>query len=161
MVWALFRDPRQVAPCIPGATVESLEADRFIGAVEIRFGPIRARFGGHGSFLNDDAIRSGRLSGQGDDKLGKSKVRGELQYAIAPGARSGTSLATVELRFEIEGMLAQFNRPELVTGFVDYILGQFAANCDAVLSGGEAGPARRLSVMAMLWAVLKARFRRK
>lgn len=161
MVWALFRDPHQVAPCIPGATVESLEADRFTGAVEIRFGPIRARFGGHGSFLNDDAIRSGRLSGQGDDKLGKSKVRGELQYAIAPGARSGTSLATVELRFEIEGMLAQFNRPELVTGFVDYILGQFAANCDAVLSGGEAGPARRLSVMAMLWAVLKARFRRK
>ncbi|MEI2807386.1 MAG: hypothetical protein V9G18_16075 [Albidovulum sp.] len=58
-------------------------------------------------------------------------------------------------------MLAQFNRPELVTGFVDYILGQFAANCDAVLSGREAGPAKRLSVLAMLWAVLKARFGRK
>ncbi len=160
-VWALFRDPRRVAPCIPGATVESLEGDRFTGAVEIRFGPIRARFGGNGSFRNDDASQSGRLTGQGDDKLGKSKVRGELQYAIAPGAQPATSLATVELRFEIEGMLAQFNRPELVTGFVDYILGQFASNCDAVLSGGEAGPARRLSVLAMLWAVLKARFRRK
>ncbi|MEZ5771128.1 MAG: hypothetical protein R3D61_05655 [Defluviimonas denitrificans] len=70
------------------------------------------------------------------------------------------SRAEVELRFEIDGMLAQFNRPELVTGFVDYILAQFAANCDAVLSGGEAGPARRLSVLGMLWSVLKARFSR-
>jgi carbon-monoxide dehydrogenase small subunit len=160
-VWALFRDPRRVAPCIPGAVVESLEGDRFIGAVEIRFGPIRARFGGHGTFHNDDARQTGRISGQGDDKLGKSRVRGELQYAIAPGAGPDTSRVTVELRYEIEGMLAQFNRPELVTGFVDYILGQFAANCDAVLSGGEAGPGRRLSVLAMLWAVLKARFGRR
>ena len=160
-VWALFRDPRRVAPCIPGASVESLEGDRFTGAVEIRFGPIRARFGGHGSFMNDDARQEGRLTGQGDDKLGKSRVRGELHYAITEGAGPETTVATVELRYEIEGMLAQFNRPELVTGFVDYILGQFAANCDAVLSGGEAGPARRLSVLAMLWAVLKARFARR
>lgn len=159
-VWVLLRDPIRVAPCIPGASVESLDGDRFIGAVEIRFGPIRARFGGHGTFRNDDARQEGRLSGEGDDKLGKSRVRGELQYTVAPGANPGTSRAAVELRFEIEGMLAQFNRPELVTGFVDYLLGQFAANCDMVLAGGEAGPARRLSVFAMLWAVLKARFRR-
>lgn len=160
-VWALFRDPRRVAPCIPGAVVEGLEGDKFTGAVEIRFGPIRARFGGHGTYHNDDARQTGRISGQGDDKLGKSRVRGELQYAIAPGAEPDTSRVTVDFRYEIEGMLAQFNRPELVTGFVDYILGQFAANCDAVLSGGEAGPARRLSVLAMLWAVLKARIRRR
>lgn len=160
-VWALFRDPRRVAPCIPGAVVERLEGERFTGAVEIRFGPIRARFGGHGTFRNDDARQAGRISGQGDDKLGKSRVRGELQYAILPGAEPDGSRVSVEFRYEIEGMLAQFNRPELVTGFVDYILGQFAANCDAVLSGGEAGPARRLSVLTMLWAVLRARFGRQ
>lgn len=159
-VWALFRDPRSVAPCIPGATLDSLDGDRFAGAVEIRFGPIRARFGGHGTFRNDDATREGAISGQGDDKLGKSRVRGDLGYAIAPGADAATSQVRVELRFGIEGMLAQFNRPELVAGFVDYILAQFAANCDAVLAGGAAAPARRLSVFAMLWAVLKARFGR-
>ena len=159
-VWALFRDPARVAPCIPGATVDSLDAESFTGAVEIRFGPIRARFGGRGSYDNADAARAGTIRGQGDDKLGKSKVRGELRYAIAEGATPQVSRAEVELRFEIDGMLAQFNRPELVTGFVDYILAQFAANCDAVLSGGTAGPAKRLSVVAMLWSVLKARFSR-
>ena len=159
-VWALFRDPARVAPCIPGATVDSLDAESFTGAVEIRFGPIRARFGGRGSYDNADAARAGTIRGQGDDKLGKSKVRGELRYAIAEGATPQVSRAEVELRFEIDGMLAQFNRPELVTGFVDYILAQFAANCDAVLSGGTVGPAKRLSVLAMLWSVLKARFSR-
>lgn len=159
-VWQLFRDPARVAPCIPGATVESLDAESFTGAVEIRFGPIRARFGGRGSYDNDDAARAGTIRGEGDDKQGKSKVRGALRYAIAEGTTPQVSRAEVELRFEIDGMLAQFNRPELVTGFVDYILAQFAANCDAVLSGGEAGPARRLSVLGMLWSVLKARFSR-
>lgn len=158
-VWALFRDPRSVAPCIPGATLDSVEGDRFAGAVEIRFGPIRARFGGHGTFRNDDATREGAITGQGDDKLGKSRVRGDLGYAIAPGVDAASSQVRVELRFGIEGMLAQFNRPELVAGFVDYILAQFAANCDAVLAGGAAAPARRLSVFAMLWAVLKARLK--
>ncbi|OYX42757.1 MAG: hypothetical protein B7Z02_11200 [Rhodobacterales bacterium 32-67-9] len=159
-VWALFRDPARVAPCIPGATVDSLDAENFSGAVEIRFGPIRARFGGRGTYANDDNARAGSIRGEGNDKLGKSTVRGELRYAIAAGTNPQTSRAEVELRFEIDGMLAQFNRPELVTGFVNYILAQFAANCDAVLSGGEAGPAKRLSVFAMLWAVLKARFSR-
>ncbi len=159
-VWALFRDPARAAPCIPGATVESLDAESFTGAVEIRFGPIRARFGGRGTYENDDAARAGAIRGQGDDKLGKSKVLGELRYAIAEGATPQASRADVELRFEIDGMLAQFNRPELITGFVDYTLAQFAANCDAVLSGDEAGPARRLSVLGMLWSVLKARFSR-
>ncbi|MEZ5771129.1 MAG: SRPBCC domain-containing protein [Defluviimonas denitrificans] len=75
-VWQLFRDPARVAPCIPGATVESLDAESFTGAVEIRFGPIRARFGGRGSYDNDDAARAGTIRGEGDDKQGKSKVRG-------------------------------------------------------------------------------------
>ncbi|MCV2866314.1 2Fe-2S iron-sulfur cluster-binding protein [Albidovulum sediminicola] len=159
-VWELFRDPARVAPCIPGASIESLSPEAFTGAVEIRFGPIGARFGGQGTYDNDDDKRAGTIRGQGDDKLGKSKVRGELRYAISQGPNPQTSQAEVELRFEIDGMLAQFNRPELVAGFVDYILAQFAANCDAVLAGGEAGPARRLSLFAMLWAVLKARFSR-
>jgi len=160
-VWALFSDPRRVAPCIPGATLDSIDGDRFEGAVEIRFGPIRARFGGQGSFLNDDSRREGAITGRGDDKLGKSRVQGDLRYAIEPGTDAGTSRARIELRFEIEGMLAQFNRPELVAGFVDYILGQFAANCDAVLAGGDAAPSRGVSALAMLWAVLKAWTRRR
>ncbi|MFV0492565.1 MAG: 2Fe-2S iron-sulfur cluster-binding protein [Pseudorhodobacter sp.] len=160
-VWELFRDPARVAPCIPGAAIDSLDDNHFTGAVEIRFGPIKARFGGQGSYDNDDTSRNGLLRGSGDDKQGKSKVRGELRYAIAEGTAPGTSTADVELRFEIEGMLAQFNRPELVTGFIDYILGQFVTNCNAVLAGGTAAPSSRLSLFAMLWAVLKARFGRR
>jgi carbon-monoxide dehydrogenase small subunit len=158
-VWALFRDLGRVAPCVPGATVSEIRDDGFTGTVEIRFGPIRARFGGEGTHENDDSAHAGRITGQGDDKNGKSRVRGELQYRITPGETPGTSGVAVEFRFEIQGMLAQFNRPELVTGLVDHILGQFVANCDAVLSGEEAGPARNLSVLAVGWSVLRSALR--
>ena len=160
MVWALFRDVATVAPCVPGAIINEVGPDTFSGAVEIHFGPIRARFGGSGSYENDDAVRQGAITGQGDDKNGKSKVRGQLHYTIHPGQLPTTSRVDVDFKFEIQGMLAQFNRPELVTGFVDFILSQFLANCDVVLSGGSAATARKLSFAALIWSVFRANLRR-
>ncbi|MCR8726491.1 xanthine dehydrogenase family Fe-S subunit [Frigidibacter sp. ROC022] len=158
-VWALFRDIRAVAPCVPGAVIEDVSGSGFSGAMEIRFGPIRARFGGSGSFANDDADRSGTITGQGDDKNGRSKVRGELRYRVTPGQDADSSTVNVDLRFQLQGLLAQFNRPELVTDFADHILGQFDANCDAVLSGSQPAKARQLSGLGLGWTVLRSALR--
>ena len=157
-VWGLFANIRSVSSCIPGATVVNVSEDRFEGTVEIRFGPIRAAFRGAGSYSTDANRKSGTISGRGNDKNGHSKLEGKLDYAIGPGTHGG-SLVSAEIRFRIEGLLAQFNRPELVTGFVDYLLTQFISNCEAVLSGGKAAEARQLSVLGLVGTVLKNRLR--
>ncbi|MFV0382985.1 xanthine dehydrogenase family Fe-S subunit [Paracoccus sp. (in: a-proteobacteria)] len=158
-VWALFRDPQRVVTCLPGASIDSLDGDRFEGGVEIRFGPIRARFGGQGSFANDDQTRTGHIGGEGSDRNGKSRVQGGLAYSLVP-AQDGTAIR-VELRYRLEGMLAQFNRPELVTGFVDQIIRQFVANCDALLSGKEPPTAGGLGFLAIVTMFLRGLFRRR
>ena len=38
--WAAFNDPRRVAPCFPGATLDSYEDDSFTGTVKVKLGPI-------------------------------------------------------------------------------------------------------------------------
>ena len=63
------------------------------------------------------------------------------------------------IRFRIQGLLAQFSRPELVAGFVDYLLTRFISNCEAVLSGSKVMETRQLSVLDPVWSVLKNRLR--
>lgn len=159
-VWAHFRDLPAVARCLPGAALSEVEGDRFAGHVGVKFGPISARFEGEGTFSADESSRKGRVTGRGKDRGGQSNVEGALAYEVRPGAAPDTSEVDVSFRFRIEGMLGQFNRPELVNGLVDYILGEFVANCDAVLSGGEVRKSKGVSLWAVARAVLAGFFKR-
>ena len=130
-VWDHFSDLRAVARCLPGAEIAETDGQHFAGAVAVRFGPIAARFEGEGA----------------------------LSFQVTE-ATPDTSAVDVSFRFRIEGMLGQFNRPELVNGLVDYILGEFVANCDAVLSGGEVRESKGVSAWAVMLAVVKGWFRK-
>lgn len=159
-VWAHFRDLPAVARCLPGAELTEIDGDTFSGHVGVRFGPIAARFEGEGRFTVEEPSRKGQVTGRGKDRGGQSNVEGQLGFAVTEGAAAGTSEVDVSFRFRIEGRLGQFNRPELVNGLVDYILGEFVANCDAVLSGGEVRSSKGVSFVAVLRAVLAGFFRR-
>ena len=156
--WELFCDIRSVGGCIPGATVTNVSDDSFEGTVDVRFGPIRTAFLGKGTYSSNAANKSGTVSGRGDAGNGQSKLEGEMSYTIGLGARGG-SRVSVGVRFRVEGLLAQFNRPELVRGFVDYLLIRFISNCESVLSGGKAAEAPQLSVLGLAWSALKNRLR--
>ncbi|WP_323779630.1 2Fe-2S iron-sulfur cluster-binding protein [Leisingera sp.] len=160
-VWAHFRDLPAVARCLPGAELSDIEGERFFGHVGVRFGPISARFEGEGSFATEDANREGKVSGRGKDRGGQSNVEGELSFKVHSGETKASSNVDVAFRFRIEGVLGQFNRPELVNGLVDYILGEFVANCNAVLAGGEVRESKGVSFWAVAISVLKGLFRRR
>jgi len=158
-VWAHFKNLSSVARCLPGAELTEIDGDRFVGLVGVRFGPIAARFEGNGTFTVDEAGREGKVSGRGNDRGGQSNVEGQLAFTVGKGKTAETASVDVSFRFRIEGRLGQFNRPELVNGLVDYILGEFVANCDAVLSGGEVRQSKGVSFLAVARSVIKGFFR--
>lgn len=160
-VWALFSDVEKVANCVPGANLTDVDGEEFTGTVAIAFGPIKAQFGGTGTFDANDAEQTGLLAGQGADKRGQSNVKGELHFALTPQAEADATDVAVRFRFQIQGMLAQFNRPELVTGFVDFLLEKFISNCNAVLSGGMASASHKIGFFALSYALLKSFFKRR
>ncbi len=158
-VWAHFRNLNSVAACLPGAVLTEVAEDSFSGLVEVRFGPIRARFEGNGTYHNNDAERKGALEGRGQDRGGQSNLRAQLVYRVLESPEAATATVDVDLRFQLQGMLAQFNRPELVADFVDFILGQFVKNCEDALSGRIITAGKRLSAIALLMAVLRSRLK--
>lgn len=160
-VWALFSDVSKVAACVPGAQLSDLDGVDFKGEVAIAFGPITAKFGGSGTFEADDLDHSGFLLAQGADKGGQSNVKGELRYILSPKENVDFTTVDVTFRFQIQGMLAQFNRPELVTGFVDFLLEKFISNCNAVLSGGTASASPKIGVLSLGWVMLKSLIKRR
>jgi aerobic carbon-monoxide dehydrogenase small subunit len=155
-VWTLFSDVKKVAECVPGAKLTDMRGKNFDGEVTIAFGPIKASFKGNGTFETNETNHTGLLLGQGADKGGQSNVKGELSYALSPGETNNATEIGVEFRFQIQGMLAQFNRPELVTGFIDFLLDKFIANCDAILSGGEASASHKIGLFALGWAIIRS-----
>ncbi|WP_108263504.1 SRPBCC family protein [Mangrovicoccus ximenensis] len=159
-VWAHFADLPSVARCLPGAELAETDGSSFTGHVAVRFGPITARFEGEGRFDTDPDARSGSVRGAGKDRGGQSNVTGGLDFAIAEGTSSARSEVDVALRFRIEGRLGQFNRPELVSGLVDHLLGEFVANCNATLDGGPIRDSRGIGLWSILRAIGSGLFRR-
>jgi carbon-monoxide dehydrogenase small subunit len=159
-VWSLFSDIERVARCIPGAQVESVEGDAFVGSVSIKFGPIKASFLGKGTRRIDAPGSVGVIDAQGGDANGQSNIRGQLTYRLTPGADDRATIVDLRLRFQIKGLLAQFNRPDLVESFVDVLLAQFAAACDATIAGRETAPVRQMNAIALVASVVRQRIRR-
>ncbi len=159
-VWSLFSDIERVARCIPGAQVESVEGDAFVGSVSIKFGPIKASFLGKGTRRIDAPGSIGVIDAQGGDANGQSNVRGQLTYRLSPAVDDRATIVDLRLRFQIKGLLAQFNRPDLVESFVDVLLAQFAAACDATIAGRETAPVRQMNAIALVAGVIRQRIRR-
>ena len=160
-VWTLFSDVRAVAACVPGASLTEQNGSGFEGEVAIAFGPIKAKFGGSGTFEVNETDHTGTLLGQGTEKGRQSDVKCELRYVLTPNGTTGFTNVGVTFHFQIQGMLAQFNRPKLVTGFVDFLLEKFISNCNAVLSGGTVSTSHKIGVISLGWAVIKSFVKRR
>ena len=159
-VWVHFSDLDAVAACLPGAKLAQHDKSTFTGHIGVVFGPISAKFEGEGTYTTDNKTRIGTFAGRGKDRGGQSAVEGELSYTVRPAQNDpNTSNVDVAFRFCIQGMLGQFNRPELVNGFVDYILSEFVANCDSVLSGGKVLESRGISAFEMIRVVIGRKLR--
>ena len=75
VAWATLTDLARIAPCLPGATLTSIEGDIYKGHVTVKVGPIVAKFGGQAIFQerNDTAHRA-VLKGEGRDSTGKGNA---------------------------------------------------------------------------------------
>ena len=127
-VWAVLRDVRAVAGCMPGATItDQLDATHFKGAVKVKVGPALAAFAGDIEVLAlDEASQTVQLLGKGADKSG-STASMNLRASIEPGETAGQSVLIGDASVIVNGKFAQFGG-RLMVQVSDMILGQFADN---------------------------------
>ena len=127
-VWAVLRDVRAVAGCMPGATItDQLDATHYKGAVKVKVGPALAAFAGDIEVLAvDEAAHRTQLLGKGADKSGSTAAM-NLNAHVEASETPGQSVLVGEAVVTVNGKFAQFGGRMMVQ-VSDMILGQFADN---------------------------------
>jgi len=137
VAWVILTDLARIAPCLPGATLTSIEGDMYKGHVTVKVGPIVAKFGGQAIFQerNDSAHRA-VLKGEGRDSTGKGNASAIITAQLEV-VDSGTTRCTVNTDLTITGKIAQFGRGALAD-VSDKLLKQFVINLETTVLSQDA-----------------------
>lgn len=78
--WEFLTDLGRVAPCVPGATIESVEGEVLTGRVTLRIGPMNLTYGGEARFVvKDDLNKVATIEAGGRDKRGGGSVQAKIK----------------------------------------------------------------------------------
>lgn len=160
-VWAVLSDPRRVASCLPGATITTFEGEQLAGNMRVGLGPITATFSGRGTLALNDAAHEGRITGQGRDSGSGSLVHAEARFAAREAPQGGGTLVEVGVHWRLSGALAQFSRVGLIEAVARQLAATFGANLEASIAGAAPPSPRKLSLLAVLWAMIRRRLLRR
>jgi carbon monoxide dehydrogenase subunit G len=136
--WEVLTDVERVAPCLPGATLLSVDGDDFTGAVKVKVGPITVSYQGIASFQEKDAVAQRVvLKAEGKETRGNGTAAALVTAQLKDEGDSTSVVITTDLA--ISGKAAQFGRGVLadVSG---NLIAQFAKSLEAELLGGAAAP---------------------
>jgi len=138
--WQVLLDIERVAPCLPGASLDSVDGDHFTGTVKVKLGPIGLTYKGKASFVEkDEAAHRAVIDAQGKDARGNGTAAAKVAATLhAEGAATRVDVVT---DLNITGKPAQFGRGVMVD-VGNRLIGQFA-DCLAgrLAEGGGAPPA--------------------
>src|SRR5215831_19175777 len=140
--WQVLLDVEKVAPCMPGATVESVDGDMVTGRVKVKVGPVALTYSGQARFTErDEQARSITLEASGKETRGSGTASATV-HSWLQDEGGGQTRVTVNTTMNVTGRPAQFGRGVMVD-VGGRIIEKFAANLATQLaSGGQvAGPA--------------------
>ncbi|HVE25885.1 MAG TPA: SRPBCC family protein [Sporichthya sp.] len=133
--WALLTDLEQIAPCMPGAKLEGVEGENYLGLVKVKVGPITMSYKGTASFVErDDEKYRAVLRAEGRDTRGQGNAAALITAQLEPdGDRTKVTVVT---DLNITGKVAQFGRGALAD-VSSKLLGQFVDRLEADLLGDK------------------------
>lgn len=137
--WEVLTDVERVAPCLPGATLLTVDGDEFTGAVKVKVGPITVSYKGIASFLEKDAgAQRVVLKADGKETRGNGNAAAVVTAQLKDQGGATNVLITTDLT--ISGKAAQFGRGVLADVATN-LIGQFAKRLEADLLGSAETPA--------------------
>ncbi|MCZ2821629.1 SRPBCC domain-containing protein [Modestobacter sp. VKM Ac-2977] len=134
--WRVLLDIERIAPCMPGAALDSVTGDDFTGRVKVKLGPIALTYQGKASFVEkDEAAHRAVIDARGKDQRGNGTAAAVITATLA--AEGDTTRVDVLTDLNITGRPAQFGRG-VMTDVGNKLLGQFADKLSAQLASGDA-----------------------
>ena len=138
--WDVLLDVERIAPCMPGATVESFDGETIVGKVKVKVGPIQVTYAGTARFTEkDEAARRAVIEAKAKEARGSGTANATITAQLHDDGGSSTSVK-VTTDLAITGKPAQFGRGVMVE-VGDKLLGRFADCLAGELGSGEVGAA--------------------
>jgi uncharacterized protein len=140
--WDVLLDVERIAPCMPGASVLSVDGDSVEGQVKVKLGPLSLTYKGTAKFVEkDQASHTIVLDASGKETRGQGTATASVNAVLTPGDEPGTTTATIHTSLNVTGRPAQFGR-SLLPEISGKLIAQFADNLAALISadGATASP---------------------
>jgi uncharacterized protein len=135
--WDVLLDVQRIAPCMPGATVESVEGDDVAGRLKVKVGPVSLTYKGTAKFTDrDPASHSVLVEASGKETRGAGTASATVKAALAPrDDAEGETLVTLHTTLNVTGRPAQFGRG-VIADVGGRLIGKFADNLAQQLANG-------------------------
>src|SRR5580698_9123917 len=131
--WDVLLDVERIAPCMPGATVTSVEGDEIAGQVKVKLGPLSLSYKGTAKFIEKDpASHTIAIEATGKETRGAGTASATVHASLKPDDAEGQTTVSIHTSLNVTGRPAQFGRsllPEVSGKLID----QFAANLRALI----------------------------
>jgi uncharacterized protein len=138
--WDVLLDVERIAPCMPGASVTSVEGDEIEGQVKVKLGPLSLTYKGTAKFTDkDQASRSISIEAAGKETRGSGTASATVQANLTPGDGAGQTLVSIHTSLNVTGKPAQFGR-SLLPEVSGKLIQQFATNLEAMINADTAAP---------------------
>jgi uncharacterized protein len=122
--WKILLDIERVAPCMPGAKLESFDGDELTGNVKVKLGAINLTYKGKASFVEkDEAAHRAVLDARGRDARGNGTATARVTTSLTEEGGATTVMVNTDL--DVTGKVAQFGRGVMVD-VGNKLIGQFA-----------------------------------
>ena len=131
--WRTLLDVEAIAPCMPGATLESVDGDNFTGSVQVKLGPVNMTYGGKAHFVEkDEAQHRAVIQGTGKETRGSGTASALVtcQLVVESADRTRVEVTT---DLTVTGKPAQFGRG-VMQDVAGRIIDQFSANLESVIA---------------------------
>src|SRR5215831_6533851 len=134
--WRILLDVERIAPCMPGATVESVDGDVVAGRIKVKVGPVTMTYAGTGRFVErDDQARTVTLEASGKETRGAGTASATIRSALQD--EGGQTKVVVHTTMSVTGRPAQFGRG-VMAEVGGRIIERFAINLAALLASAPA-----------------------
>ncbi len=130
--WKTLLDVEAITPCMPGATLESVNGDEFTGNVKVKLGPVSMVYGGQARFVSkDDATHTAIIEGTGKESRGTGTAKANVTTKLVA---EGPMVTRVDVTTEliITGKAAQFGRG-VMQDVAGRLVTQFAGNLEQLI----------------------------
>jgi len=146
--WQVLLDVEQVAPCMPGATVDSVDGDLVTGRVKVKVVPVALTYAGQARFTErDEQAKSITLEASGKETRGSGTASATVRSWLQDEG-GGQTRVTVNTTMNVTGRPAQFGRGvmadvggRIIERFASNLATQLATGAEPAAPGDGAGAA--------------------